>query len=406
MGGGGGAVPPSLYPALKWKGDALPWGECRRQGCIGREGTSEAAPEVVRQAVGGGCQSGWGAVTVGYKCCRGRQLASGGQWLGMGWAPWKGRGGGGGCFEMQLRSCRDARLPCNPMPHRSAIRCTWGDLWQSAAATTGLKSHDLQAWLPFEFGPDGLPLPLQNVDRWTLDVPAAGGAEEFEECPAPGPKATGLDLPPRVANRNVATTATGLFPQTQTPLQPVPCAGRALPATRQMRERLAEVHLCRALHCDVRPPPRARECICGGHSLSHPPRASGGGAGATATFGGRLATKPSWGQGQRQRDDPQALAQPAFGGPPAAVMDRLSMGQVLCIREKSFLAPVAGAADGASAPLDSGPNWGPGGPTGVGGLIRGQKPDSLVKEEHPKGGLVWPTAAANASPPPSHGRPL
>ena len=35
-------------------------------GCIRREGTSEAAPEAVRQAVGGGCTSGWGAVTVGY----------------------------------------------------------------------------------------------------------------------------------------------------------------------------------------------------------------------------------------------------------------------------------------------------------------------------------------------------
>ena len=30
------------------------------QGCLRREGTSEAAPEAVRQAVGGGCQSGWG----------------------------------------------------------------------------------------------------------------------------------------------------------------------------------------------------------------------------------------------------------------------------------------------------------------------------------------------------------
>ena len=30
------------------------------QGCIRREGTSEAAPEAVRRAVGGGCQSGWG----------------------------------------------------------------------------------------------------------------------------------------------------------------------------------------------------------------------------------------------------------------------------------------------------------------------------------------------------------
>ena len=30
------------------------------QGCIRREGTLEAAPEAVRQAAGGGCQSGWG----------------------------------------------------------------------------------------------------------------------------------------------------------------------------------------------------------------------------------------------------------------------------------------------------------------------------------------------------------
>ena len=37
------------------------------QGCIRRAGTSEVAPEAVRQPVGGGCQSGWGAVTVGYK---------------------------------------------------------------------------------------------------------------------------------------------------------------------------------------------------------------------------------------------------------------------------------------------------------------------------------------------------
>ena len=30
------------------------------QGCMRMEGVSEAAPEAVRQAVGGGCQSGWG----------------------------------------------------------------------------------------------------------------------------------------------------------------------------------------------------------------------------------------------------------------------------------------------------------------------------------------------------------
>ena len=30
-----------------------------RQGCIRREGTSQAALEAITQAVGGGCQSGW-----------------------------------------------------------------------------------------------------------------------------------------------------------------------------------------------------------------------------------------------------------------------------------------------------------------------------------------------------------
>ena len=30
------------------------------QGCIRREGTSEAAPAAVRKAVGGGCHNGWG----------------------------------------------------------------------------------------------------------------------------------------------------------------------------------------------------------------------------------------------------------------------------------------------------------------------------------------------------------
>ena len=33
---------------------------CLGQGCIGREGTSAAVQEAVRQAVAGGCQSGWG----------------------------------------------------------------------------------------------------------------------------------------------------------------------------------------------------------------------------------------------------------------------------------------------------------------------------------------------------------
>ena len=50
------------------------------QGCIRREGTSEAAPEALRQAVGGGCQSGWGrllSVTNGTSAGRSRQGDSG-----------------------------------------------------------------------------------------------------------------------------------------------------------------------------------------------------------------------------------------------------------------------------------------------------------------------------------------
>ena len=42
------------------KGQGWAWTMRAGQGCIRRKGTSEAAPEAVRQAVGGGCQSGWG----------------------------------------------------------------------------------------------------------------------------------------------------------------------------------------------------------------------------------------------------------------------------------------------------------------------------------------------------------
>ena len=54
-------------------------------GSIRMERTSEAAPEAVRQAVGGGCQSGRGRLlSVTNAIWR---LPSGGQWLGAGWAP-------------------------------------------------------------------------------------------------------------------------------------------------------------------------------------------------------------------------------------------------------------------------------------------------------------------------------
>ena len=80
---------------------------CVPQGCIGREGASEAAPAAVRQAVGGGCRSGWGVLSFAvavWSCCRLQMPWSlalaigGGQWLGVGWAPWRGGGGAQGCI--------------------------------------------------------------------------------------------------------------------------------------------------------------------------------------------------------------------------------------------------------------------------------------------------------------------
>ena len=66
---GPGAPPPHAHP-----------------GCI-------AGPEAVRQAVGGGCQSGRGrllSLTSAIEAGTCRQ----GKWLGIRWAPWRGEGGG------------------------------------------------------------------------------------------------------------------------------------------------------------------------------------------------------------------------------------------------------------------------------------------------------------------------
>ena len=58
-------------------------GEC--QGCIRRGGASEEVPGAVRQAVGGGCQSGWGrllSVTNAIEAGTWRQGDSGWAWAG------------------------------------------------------------------------------------------------------------------------------------------------------------------------------------------------------------------------------------------------------------------------------------------------------------------------------------
>ena len=68
-------------------------GPHRAHGCIRREGTAKVAPETVRQAVGGGCQSGWGRLlsvtnAIGAGSCRQGDT----DWA---WAGRPGAGGGG-----------------------------------------------------------------------------------------------------------------------------------------------------------------------------------------------------------------------------------------------------------------------------------------------------------------------
>ena len=49
---------------LRWQDFAVNRGGGRGQGCSRMEGVSEVALEAVRQAVGGGCQSGWGRLLL------------------------------------------------------------------------------------------------------------------------------------------------------------------------------------------------------------------------------------------------------------------------------------------------------------------------------------------------------
>ena len=82
------------------------------QGCIRREGTSEAAPEAVRQAVGGGCQSSWRrllSVTNAIQSGTCRQGDSG-------WAE-AGRPGRGGGYLTPFQCIPGGDpLPQNPLP--------------------------------------------------------------------------------------------------------------------------------------------------------------------------------------------------------------------------------------------------------------------------------------------------
>ena len=80
---------------------------------------SEAVPEGVRQAVGGGCQSGWGRLLSVTNAIEAGTWRSGRQWLGIGWAPWKA--GGGGAYSPCQRACG-----VFPRGHPSPLQCDDG----------------------------------------------------------------------------------------------------------------------------------------------------------------------------------------------------------------------------------------------------------------------------------------
>ena len=141
-GSDGGA--PRMVIVTGWPGAAgvgVLWGG---QGCIGRGGASAAVPEAVGQAVGGGCQSGWGrllsvtnAVEAG---------AWGGQWLGIGWGPWRGGGvppplpmhpfGGGGC-RCQRIAARHVSPSRTPSSGRRPRQIRHADPPSAAASAVG-----------------------------------------------------------------------------------------------------------------------------------------------------------------------------------------------------------------------------------------------------------------------------
>ena len=83
------------------------------QGCIRKEGTSEAAPEAVGQAVGGGCRTGWGRLLSVTNAIEAGTWLSGVQWLGIGWVPWKG---GRGLPPFQCIPGLERMAECRPLP--------------------------------------------------------------------------------------------------------------------------------------------------------------------------------------------------------------------------------------------------------------------------------------------------
>ena len=113
------------------------------QRCLGRGGSSEAAQEAVRQAVGGGCQSGWGrlvsvtnAIEAGTSFWRSFALGRPGM-------------GGGGLDELSGLSVRKWQLLCG---RRSALQCFRGAFWTRSQGVTACGLHSAGAGPHRPFG--------------------------------------------------------------------------------------------------------------------------------------------------------------------------------------------------------------------------------------------------------------
>ena len=152
----------------------LPYPIGKGQGCIRRAGTSEAAPEAVRQAVRGGCQSGWGrllsvtnAIEPGIAAretvARHRRGALEGG--GGGGLPSNGEGGGRGERGTRLPEEGKKGRTCAPLskgliparPLTVCPRCLWGCYRSGPLASADL----LLPWasLPCSSAPQGTQWP-------------------------------------------------------------------------------------------------------------------------------------------------------------------------------------------------------------------------------------------------------
>ena len=138
-----------LWEVLRWWGRVVQLWTPHPQGCIGREEASVAAPQAVRQAVGGGCQSGWGrllSVTNAVEAGTCRQGHSG-------WAQ-AGCPGRGGVTPLQ----------CIPPPPPQTNRVGWA--W-TGGSTTGFCFSEYPSRRRCD--PDGpaIPLPYQVLHTWS-----------------------------------------------------------------------------------------------------------------------------------------------------------------------------------------------------------------------------------------------